>query len=293
MPVLVGPEARIRAVAAAAEIDISRLRAIAARAQPCRRRAGGGAGPRRPGGRADEGALHTDELMHAVVGPRDWARHRPPHEPRLRDGRADLSAAAVHHRRRPQHRPDLEAKRDIVQNAIDLALAWGSRRREVAILSAVETVRPQVRSTLDAAALAKMAERGQIIGGLVDGPLAFDNAVSPRGRPREGHRLGVAGQADIVVVPDSRAATCSPSSSTTFGRRRAAGLLSGGACRSPSPAAPTARWTRRLVRARGADHPHAGPAQAEASGAGAEAVARPPDALRPATRESSDAENLI
>ena len=85
--------------------------------------------------------------------------------------------------------PTLEVKRDIVQNAIDLAHVMGVKQPRVAILAAVEVVNPEMRSTLDAAALCKMADRGQITGGIVDGPLAFDNAVSPKAARRQGHRF--------------------------------------------------------------------------------------------------------
>jgi len=101
--------------------------------------------------------------------------------------------------------PDLAAKRDIVQNAIDLAHILGIERPKVALLSAVETVNPAIRSTLEAAALCKMADRGQITGGVVDGPLAFDNAVSPAAAQAKGIVSPVAGQADILVVPDLEA----------------------------------------------------------------------------------------
>jgi phosphotransacetylase len=101
--------------------------------------------------------------------------------------------------------PTLEEKRDTVQNAIDVARAMGLEQPRVAILSAVETVNPAIQSTLDAAALCKMADRGQIAGGLVDGPLAFDNAVSPEAARQKGIVSPVAGAADILVVPDLEA----------------------------------------------------------------------------------------
>jgi phosphate acetyltransferase len=98
--------------------------------------------------------------------------------------------------------PSLEEKADIVQNAIDMAITLGSEKPKVAILSAVETVHPKMRSTLDAAALCKMADRGQIKGGLLDGPLAFDNAVSLAAARTKGIRSEVAGRAEILLVPD-------------------------------------------------------------------------------------------
>jgi len=101
--------------------------------------------------------------------------------------------------------PTLLEKRDIVQNAIDLARSLGILVPRVAILSAVETVSPDIRSTLDAAALCKMADRGQILGALLDGPLAFDNAVSMEAARAKGIVSQVAGRADILVAPDLEA----------------------------------------------------------------------------------------
>jgi phosphate acetyltransferase/phosphate butyryltransferase len=101
--------------------------------------------------------------------------------------------------------PDLQVKRDIIQNAIDLAHVVGIDVPKVAILSAVETVNPKIQSTLEAAALCKMADRGQITGGVLDGPLAFDNAISEEAARTKGIVSPVAGQADILVVPDLEA----------------------------------------------------------------------------------------
>ena len=202
VPVLVGPEWRIRAVAkehgidlAGAEIaDVEHSHAAAEKAvELCRE------------GRCEammKGSLHTDELLAAVVSKATG----------LRTGRrishvfvADvpsyphplmISDAAVN------IEPTLEEKADIVQNAIDLAHAMGVPQPKVAILSAVETVTPKLQSTIDAACLCKMADRGQIKGGLLDGPLAFDNAVSLMAAQTKGIVSAVAGQADILVVPD-------------------------------------------------------------------------------------------
>ena len=101
--------------------------------------------------------------------------------------------------------PDLPTKRDIVQNAIELALALGISRPKVALLSAVESVTSKIPSTVDAAALCKMADRGQIVGGLLDGPLAFDNAVSKAAADAKGILSDVAGSADILIAPDLEA----------------------------------------------------------------------------------------
>ncbi|HUW36315.1 MAG TPA: bifunctional enoyl-CoA hydratase/phosphate acetyltransferase [Rhodocyclaceae bacterium] len=149
-----------------------------------------------------KGSLHTDELMEAVVDKETGLRtHRRishvfvmdvPTYPRP----LLITDAAVN------VEPTLEDKVDIVQNAIDLAQMIGIPEPKVAILAAVEMVNPKMRATLDAAALCKMADRGQISGGLLDGPLAFDNAVSLVAAKTKGIRSVVAGQADILVVPD-------------------------------------------------------------------------------------------
>jgi phosphate acetyltransferase len=152
-----------------------------------------------------KGSLHTDELMHAVVttntGLRTGRRMSHvfvmdvPEYPRA----LFITDAALN------IYPDLETKRDIVQNAIDLAHVVGIDVPKVAILSAVETLNPKIQSTLDAAALCKMADRGQITGGVLDGPLAFDNAISQEAADTKGIVSPVSGQADILVVPDLEA----------------------------------------------------------------------------------------
>jgi phosphate acetyltransferase/phosphate butyryltransferase len=202
VPVLVGPDHRIRAAAKEAGIDLGAYEIVptehsdaAAAAAVALARAGKVAA-------LMKGALHTDELMAATVVPEIGLRtkRRMSHvfvidvpgfpRPLL------LTDAAIN------IYPTLEHKRDIVQNAIDLAHAIGMERPRVAILSAVETVTETIRSTIDAASLCKMADRGQISGGVLDGPLAFDNAVSPEAAAAKGIASPVAGQADILVVPD-------------------------------------------------------------------------------------------
>jgi phosphate acetyltransferase/phosphate butyryltransferase len=205
LPVLIGPERRIRAAAHEARIDLAgraieateHSHAAAARAVQMARR-----------GEADaimKGALHTDELMHCVIDPDNGLRTErrvshvfaidAPLYPRL----LFITDAAVN------IYPSLEDKRDIVQNAIDLARALGVRTPRVAILSAGELVTPKIKSTLDAAALCKMADRGQITGGILDGPLAFDNAISSAAAATKAITSSVAGRADIFVVPDLEA----------------------------------------------------------------------------------------
>lgn len=201
-PVLVGPEARIRALAETLDLDISRFRleatphshASAARAVALVR-----AGEARM---LMKGSLHTDELMAEVMA-RDTG---------LRTGRRISHVYIMDVPRYPRAllitdaainiAPTLEDKRDITQNAIDLARVLGIVDPKVAILSAVETVNSKIQSTLDAAALCKMADRGQITGGVLDGPLAFDNAISPAAAAEKGIVSKVAGRADILVVPD-------------------------------------------------------------------------------------------
>jgi phosphate acetyltransferase len=123
--------------------------------------------------------------------------------------------------------PDLAAKRDIVQNAIDLFVGLGLGRPKVAILSAVETVTTAIPSTIDAAALCKMADRGQITGGELDGPLAFDNAISPAAVRVKGIKSPVAGQAQILVVPDLEAGNMLAKNLTFISNADAAGIVLG------------------------------------------------------------------
>ena len=201
-PVLIGPEHKIRAVADKEHLDISGLEIVhtvhshaAAEKAVAMARAGEIAA-------LMKGSLHTDELMSEVVKKDTGIRT----ERRL----SHVFAFDVPTYARPLFitdaainiYPTLSDKRDIVQNAIDLAHALRIERPAVAILSAVETVTPAIKSTLEAAALCKMADRGQITGGVVDGPLAFDNAVSPQAATTKGIVSPVAGQADILVVPD-------------------------------------------------------------------------------------------
>jgi phosphate acetyltransferase len=123
--------------------------------------------------------------------------------------------------------PDLMAKRDIVQNAIDLYRALGLGTPKVAILSAVETVTVAIPSTIEAAALCKMADRGQITGGELDGPLAFDNAISPEAAEIKGIKSPVAGQAQILVVPDLEAGNMLAKNLSFLSKADAAGIVLG------------------------------------------------------------------
>jgi phosphotransacetylase len=123
--------------------------------------------------------------------------------------------------------PDLAAKRDIVQNAIDCAHAMDIAEPKVAILSAVETVNPKMLSTLDAAALCKMADRGQIVGGVLDGPLAFDNAISLEAAEAKGIKSAVAGRADILIVPDIEAGNMLAKQLFYLSNAQSAGIVMG------------------------------------------------------------------
>jgi phosphotransacetylase len=174
-----------------------------------------------------KGSLHTDELMAEVVRKDTGLRteRRISHAfimdvPTYPKPLAVTDAAI-------NIFPDLETKVDIVQNAIDMAHALGRELPKVAILSAVETVTPKIPSTIDAAALCKMAERGQITGGLLDGPLAFDNAISKEAAAIKGIRSEVAGDADILVVPDLEAGNMLAKQLSFLAHADAAGIVLG------------------------------------------------------------------
>ena len=174
-----------------------------------------------------KGSLHTDELMAAVVARDAGLRTKrrvshcfvlqTPYYPRpfiVTDAAINLA-------------PDLEQKADIVRNAIDLAHAIGVEMPKVAILAAVETVSPTMPATLDAAALCKMADRGQIAGGVLDGPLAFDNAVSIAAARTKGIASDVAGQADVLVVPDLESGNMLAKQLIYMGEAASAGIVLG------------------------------------------------------------------
>ena len=226
-PILVGPPARIREVAAKASLDIGAFELVeaqhshdsAAKAVELVR-----------AGRAEalmKGSLHTDELMGAVVA-RDtgirtarrishcFVMDVPGHSQAL-----IISDAAVN------IAPTLEVKVDIVQNAIDLARALSTEQVRVAILSAMETVNPRVPSTLEAAALCKMADRGQITGAILDGPLALDNAISTEAAAIKHIVSPVAGQANVLIVPDLEAGNMLAKSLSFLAGADAAGIVLG------------------------------------------------------------------
>jgi phosphate acetyltransferase len=226
-PVLVGPAARIREVAGTAGLDIAGFEIVdaahshesAAKAVELVRCA-----------RAEalmKGSLHTDELMAAVVARESGLRtgRRVSHcfifDVPGHDVPLIITDAAVN------IAPDLQAKVDIVQNAIDLAHALGAPEVRVAILSAMETVNPHVPSTIEAAALCKMADRGQITGGLIDGPLALDNAISPEAARVKQIVSPVAGRANVLVAPDLEAGNMLAKSLSFLAGADAAGIVLG------------------------------------------------------------------
>ena len=227
VPTLVGPERKIRVTAQKIGmdlagfdiIDVPHSHAAAAKAVELVRT-----------GKVEllmKGSLHTDELLAEVTRRETGLRTARrishvfimdvPTYPKT----LFITDAAVN------IFPDLEAKRDIVQNAIDLHNGLGLGEPKVAILSAVETVTPKIPSTIDAAALCKMADRGQITGAELDGPLAFDNAISPEAARIKGIRSAVAGQAQILIVPDLEAGNMLAKNLTFLSNADAAGIVLG------------------------------------------------------------------
>ena len=225
--ILIGPALRIRSLAGecgldlagVSIVDVAHSHAAASKAVELAR-----------AGDIDalmKGSLHSDELLGAVVHPQTGLRteRRISHVFALDVPRYPkpllITDAAIN------IAPDFDAKVDIVQNAIDLAHALGIDQPKVAVLSAVETVTPKLRSSMDAAALSKMADRGQITGGLVDGPLAFDNAVSMAAVKTKGIVSKVAGDADILVVPDLESGNMLAKQLEYLGGAQAAGIVMG------------------------------------------------------------------
>jgi phosphate acetyltransferase len=227
VPILVGPAAKISAVAREHGLEIGGLQIIdvphseaaAAKAVELIHES--------KGELLMKGSLHTDELMREVTSSKTGLRTArrishvfimdvPTYAETL-----FITDAAIN------IFPDLDAKRDIVQNAIDLFTQVGLGTPRVAILSAVETVTAKIPSTIEAAALCKMAERGQITGGLLDGPLAFDNAIDPEAAKIKGIKSAVAGRAQILVVPDLEAGNMLAKNLTFLAKADAAGIVLG------------------------------------------------------------------
>jgi phosphate acetyltransferase len=226
-PILVGPEAKIRAIAASSGIDLGTTEildtpdshASAAKAVELVR-----------AGRAEllmKGSLHTDELLGAVVA----------RETGLRTGRrishVFIMDVPTYHKAlivtdaAINISPTLEDKLDICQNAINLAIALGVKKPKVAILAAVETVTSKMPATIEAAALCKMADRGQITGGILDGPLAFDNAISKAAAEIKGIQSDVAGDPDILIVPGLEAGNMLAKQLSFLANADSAGLVLG------------------------------------------------------------------
>jgi len=227
IPILVGPLAKIREVAREHRlaidkydlVDVPHSDAAAARGVELVREG--------KGEMLMKGSLHTDELMRAVTASATGLRTArrishifimdvPSHAETL-----FITDAAIN------IFPDLDVKRDIVQNAIDLFTQVGLGTPRVAILSAVETVTSKIPSTIDAAALCKMADRGQITGGILDGPLAFDNAVDVEAAKIKGIHSPVAGRAQILVVPDLEAGNMLAKNLIFLSKADSAGLVLG------------------------------------------------------------------
>ena len=226
-PLLVGPKSRIQAVAARLKLDLAGCELVDA---PHSHAAAAKAVELVRAGRAEalmKGALHTDELMAEVVrrdtGLRTARRisHCFVMDVPSYDSAIIISDAAVN------IAPTLEDKIDIVQNAIDLARALRFPEVRVAILSAMETVNPKVASTIEAAALCKMADRGQITGGILDGPLALDNAINLEAAGIKKIVSPVAGRANVLIVPDLEAGNMLAKSLSFLAKADSAGLVLG------------------------------------------------------------------
>jgi phosphate acetyltransferase len=227
VPILVGPKDKITGLAKSLDLDIAGIEIVdVAHSQAAAEKAVELVRT----GKAEllmKGSLHSDELLSAVAkretGLRTGRRIShvfvmdvPTHAETLFITDAAVNIA-----------PDLMAKRDIIQNAIDLYTGLGLGTPKVAILSAVETVNPGIPSTIDAAALCKMADRGQITGGELDGPLAFDNAISPEAARIKGIKSPVAGRAQILVVPDLEAGNMLAKNLSFLSHADAAGIVLG------------------------------------------------------------------
>ena len=208
IPILVGPAAKIITVAREHHLDISAIEIVDAPHSDAAAAKAVQIIHESKGELLMKGSLHSDELLREVTSSKTGLRtaRRISHvfimDVPTYSETLFITDAAIN------IFPDLDAKRDIIQNAIDLFTQVGLGVPRVAILSAVETVTSKIPSTIEAAALCKMADRGQIVGGLLDGPLAFDGAIDPEAARIKGIRSEVAGRAQILVVPILRPAIC-------------------------------------------------------------------------------------
>jgi phosphate acetyltransferase len=226
-PILIGPDAELKALAAKIGVDIAEFPILNAETEEKAAETGVAICRSGQAQAMMKGSLHTDELMKAAMqrdtGLRTTRRishvfimDTPAYARTLL-----ITDAAIN------ITPELEDKVHIVQNAIDLAHALGIPEPKVALLSAVETVNPKIKSTLDAAALCKMADRGQITGGILDGPLAFDTAVSEKAANIKKLVSPVTGQADILVVPDLESGNMLAKQLEYLGGAQLAGIVLG------------------------------------------------------------------
>ncbi len=226
-PILVGPPGRIKAAALEAGVHISDFTVVPAPHSHAAATEAVRLASRGDAALLMKGSLHTDELMHAVLDRETGLRtERRISHCYLMDVEGYpapliITDAAIN------IAPGLLEKADIVRNAIHLAHVLGIAEPRVAILSAVETITPALQSTIDAAALCKMADRGQITGGLLDGPLAFDNAVSAEAAQDKGIISPVAGQAQILIMPNIEAGNMLAKQLTFLGGADAAGIVLG------------------------------------------------------------------
>jgi phosphate acetyltransferase len=226
-PVLVGPSAKINAAAQKFNLDIGPFELVEAEHSEAAATKSVQLVREAKGELLMKGSLHTDELMRSVTSGTSGLRtaRRISHvfvmDVSTYPETLLITDAAIN------IFPDLDCKRDIVQNAIDLYNQIGRTSPRVAILSAVETVTVKIPSTIDAAALCKMADRGQITGGILDGPLAFDNAIDPQAAEIKGIRSPVAGRAQILVVPDLEAGNMLAKNLTFLLKADAAGIVLG------------------------------------------------------------------
>jgi phosphate acetyltransferase len=226
-PIFVGPKEKIEATAAKHKIDLGRCEIVDAAHSDDAAAKGVTLVREGRGELLMKGSLHTDELMRAVASSSTGLRtaRRISHvfvmDVPTYSETLFITDAAIN------IFPDLDAKRDIVQNAIDLWTQVGLGTPRVAILSAVETVTSKIPSTIEAAALCKMADRGQITGGLLDGPLAFDNAVDPEAARIKGIKSEVAGRAQILLVPDLEAGNMLAKNLSFLAKADSAGIVLG------------------------------------------------------------------
>lgn len=227
VPTLVGPAARIAAVAREHRLNIGQFEIVDADRSEAAAAKAVQLVHEGKGELLMKGSLHTDELMRAVTSSSTGLRTArrishvfvvdvPSHPEAL-----FITDAAIN------IFPDLDVKRDIIQNAIDLFTLAGLGTPKVAILSAVETVTTKIPSTIEAAALCKMADRGQITGGLLDGPLAFDNAIDVEAAKIKGIKSEVAGRAQILVVPDLEAGNMLAKNLIFLAKADSAGIVLG------------------------------------------------------------------